>query len=864
MIPDPFADALIAARLCAIDPALGGLIVRGGAVLHDELIATLRDGLPPGAPLRRMPSHIDDERLLGGLDLTATLALGRAVSRSGLLAEADGGAVIVPMAERLPDAVAGRIAAVLDSGELVTERDGTTQRHPARFVVIALDDGIDAEERPPASLAERLAFAIDLTGADPRRQAATAPRDAGPVDPVPDDQSIETLAGIAAALGIDTARAPLFALRAARARAQLAGRAAMTHDDLAFAARLVLVPRATRLPAAAPDAEPEPETPDTPPPEQDQGDADEERSDPGPVEDLVLAAVMATLPPDVLARIAGGGRRRNARGPSQRGAGERRKSGQRGRPKGAVAGIPGGGRRLSVIDTLRAAAPWQRLRTGPGKVHVRRDDLRVRRFETRSEVVTIFAVDASGSAAVARLAEAKGAVERLLADAYVKRAHVALVAFRGTGAELLLPPTRSLTRARRMLADLPGGGGTPLAAGLNAALDLAEAARARGRTPFLIVLTDGRANIAADGRAVRSQAESDALDAAKAIALAGIPGAFIDTSARPRAEGAAIATAMGARYLPLPRADSAAIGAPRWDREGRDWPNRAASRFVQAGGLRWHVQIMGPEAAPAVLLLHGTGAATHSWRDLAPVLAAGFRIVAPDLPGHGFTTGRPAGGLTMVAMARATGDLLQALAIDPVLITGHSAGAAIAIRMVIDGRASPRALVGLGAALLPIPGLAGVLFPSLARLVFVNPLAPHLFARMARTPGETARFLGRSTGSRIDARGIACYEALFATPGHCAGAVGMMAAWDLATLRRDMVREAALPGLSAGGKLAGLPLLLIHGASDAAIAPRHAHEAAKLTKARLVVLPGLGHLAHEEQPGEVAGLITRFAAEVIA
>jgi magnesium chelatase subunit D len=214
-----------------------------------------------------------------------------------------------------------------------------------------------------------------------------------------------------------------------------------------------------------------------------------------------------------------------------------------------------------VIDTLRAAAPWQRLRAGPGKVHVRRDDLRVRRFETRSEVVTIFAVDASGSAAVARLAEAKGAVERLLADAYVKRAHVALVAFRGIGAELLLPTTRSLTRARRMLADLPGGGGTPLAAGLNAARDLAEAARARGRTPFLIVLTDGRANIAADGRAVRSQAETDALDAAKAIALAGIAGAFIDTSARPRAEGAALAAAMGARYLPLPRADSAAMHA---------------------------------------------------------------------------------------------------------------------------------------------------------------------------------------------------------------------------------------------------------------------------------------------------------------
>jgi magnesium chelatase subunit D len=192
---------------------------------------------------------------------------------------------------------------------------------------------------------------------------------------------------------------------------------------------------------------------------------------------------------------------------------------------------------------------------------IRRDDLRIRRFETRAEAVTIFAVDASGSSALARLAEAKGAVELLLAEAYVKRAQVALVAFRGTTAELLLPPTRSLARARRSLAELPGGGGTPLAAGLNAARELAETAVARGRTPFVVVLTDGRANIAADGRAVRSIAESDARRRRKAIGAAGIASAFVDISARPRPEGAALAAAMGARYLPLPRADAAAMHA---------------------------------------------------------------------------------------------------------------------------------------------------------------------------------------------------------------------------------------------------------------------------------------------------------------
>ena len=176
-------------------------------------------------------------------------------------------------------------------------------------------------------------------------------------------------------------------------------------------------------------------------------------------------------------------------------------------------------------------------------------------------MVTIFAVDASGSSALARLAEAKGAVELLLAEAYVKRAQVALVAFRGAVAEILLPPTRSLARARRALAELPGGGGTPLAAGLNAARELAELARGRGRTPFVVVLTDGRANIAADGSAVRATAERDATAAAEAIGLAGIDCAFVDISARPRPEGAALAAAMRARYLPLPRADAATMHA---------------------------------------------------------------------------------------------------------------------------------------------------------------------------------------------------------------------------------------------------------------------------------------------------------------
>jgi magnesium chelatase subunit D len=577
--PDAFEDALIAARLCAIDPGLGGMVLRGGGEVREALIAEMRGGLPAGAPMRRIPAHIDDDRLLGGIDLTSTLALGRAVSRTGLLAEANGGVVVVPMAERLSDAVAGRLAAVIDTGEVVVERDGAALRGPAKFLVAALDDGAETDERVPPALAERLAFWIDLTDTTFQDHVRILGGHEGRWEPTPWDgwnpqqgdarafaepsaQILEVLAVTAAALGIDSARAPIFALRAARAAAMLAGRDAIDEEDAALAARLVYAPRATRVPMAAPEPEPEPEPPGEaeepppPPPQSDKGD--EEKSEPTPPEDLVLAAALAALPKDVLARIAAG-RGRTATRAS--GAGERRKSNARGRPMGARAGVPGGGVRLSLIDTLRAAAPWQKVRESTGRVSVRRDDLRVRRFETRAQALTIFAVDASGSSALTRLAEAKGAVELLLAEAYVKRAEVALVAFRGVVAELLLPPTRSLARARRSLAELPGGGGTPLAAGLNAARELAETARARGKTPFVVILTDGRANIAADGTAVRALAQSDAEAAARAMGNANIASAFVDISVRPRPEGAALAAAMRARYLPLPRADAATMHA---------------------------------------------------------------------------------------------------------------------------------------------------------------------------------------------------------------------------------------------------------------------------------------------------------------
>jgi magnesium chelatase accessory protein len=283
---------------------------------------------------------------------------------------------------------------------------------------------------------------------------------------------------------------------------------------------------------------------------------------------------------------------------------------------------------------------------------------------------------------------------------------------------------------------------------------------------------------------------------------------------------------------------------PDWDREGRDWPNRADSRFVNAGGVRWHVQVSGD--GPVLLLLHGTGAATHSWRGMLPLLATRFTVVAPDLPGHGFTARGPQ---TLPAMAKAVGALLTELDLKPTIIVGHSAGVAVGLRMMLDGVIDAKAVVGLSPALLPFPGLAAKLFPTMAKLLFLNPFAPHIFARMAGPTREVARFMLKSTGSTLDVDGVDFYARLFRKPGHIAGTIGMMASWDLEPLKRD------LPTLT-------VPLLLVHGDGDTAIPLAKAREAAALIPGtRFEVMKGLGHLAHEEAPDRIAGMITEFATE---
>ncbi len=575
-----------AAVLLALDPfGLGGAVLRGPvSSARDRWLDLFRALSPAGAPWRRMPPHIADGRLLGGLDLAATLAAGRPVAERGLLADATDGALVVPMAERIGESAASHLAAALDTGEIVVARDGISARVPARFAALLLDEGVD-EERVPPALIDRLAFVLDLGAIPPGAAAAAA--EATPADlaaararlgsVVAGDDAIEALAAAGLVFGVPSLRLATLALRAAKASAALAGRQRLVAEDVELAAALVIAPRATRLPESAADEEASP--PEEMPPEQtlqeqtpqEQALSDETPSDETPADDLdakpmadsVVEATRAAIPADLLATLSAAALPRQGAGGR---AGATRVSARRGRPVGTRRGAPGHGARLAVVETLRAAAPWQTLRrltdardADSPRVRIRREDFRVGRFKQKSETLTIFVVDASGSAALHRLAEVKGAVELVLADCYVRRDCVALLAFRGNGAELILPPTRSLVRAKRALSGLPGGGGTPLAAAIDAAALLAVAGRRKGQAPLVVLLTDGKANIGRSGRPGRAEAEADAAVAAQAFRLGGIPGLVLDIAPRPGPAAHRLATAMGARYIPLPYADAQAL-----------------------------------------------------------------------------------------------------------------------------------------------------------------------------------------------------------------------------------------------------------------------------------------------------------------
>ena len=528
MANQSWTHATLALQLLRIDPGLGGMCIRArSGPVRDQLMAMV----DPAA--RRLHPAISDEALFGGLDLPATLASGQLVQETGILATP--GTLVLAMAERATTGLAARLAVALDKG-----KDHT---------LVALDEGAEPDECLNPKLAERLAFHVDLADCrliDAKNTAADTPT--SPQSITMPAEITTQITRIADDLGIDSMRAPIFAIRAARAHAALHGRDSIVAEDLEIACALTLAHRATRIP--------EPETqeePPAPPPDQQHQDSPEESLD--LPDELLLDAVRALLPDNLLDQLTA----QKARAGRGNGTGAAHKGNRRGRPLPSRAGRISDGARIDIIGTLRAAAPWQTIRrnaTGQEGLQIRPADIRIKRFEEKSDRLLIFTVDASGSSALSRLAEAKGAVELLLAQAYARRDHVALVAFRGTEAELLLPPTRSLVQTKRRLAGLPGGGGTPLAAGMMTAFEQATQATRRGLTPTIAILTDGRANIALDGRADRKQAATDAQQIARVLRANGTDAIVIDTGNRPEPALRNLAQTLDAAYLPLPRADA--------------------------------------------------------------------------------------------------------------------------------------------------------------------------------------------------------------------------------------------------------------------------------------------------------------------
>jgi len=577
-------DALWAAAALSVDPSgLRGIWLRAPhGPVRDRWLSELTRLHPL---LRRLPGHADSERLLGGLDLGATLNAGRAIYQPGLLLQTTPTVLLLPMAERLPDDTAAILGQVLDQGQVTLGSSGVSQD---TFIgVAALDEALEDEPPLAGGLQERLGIWLDLrhlgrAGGESEETRfvmdALAELDMSALRthalqmPISDAQ-VSAMCQTAMALGVDSLRAPMAAIKLAKIMAALRGNDEVEDEDLGRAARLVITPRATRLPPPPEQSQQEPPPPE--PPEQDsppnepppedsskdnEPDPDEQQEpefDPQHMAELMLEAALASLPADVLAQLASH-KQQSVSGRGQGRSGERKMSFLRGTPMPPRPGNPRQGARLHVLATLNAAVPRQKLRRIPAsskaRIAIRTEDFHVHRYAENSPTCLIFAIDASGSAALHRLAEAKGAVELLLTQSYARRDQVCVIGFRGTSAEVLLPPTKSLVRAKRSLAGLPGGGGTPLAKAIEQSLQVALSEKRLGHSPSLVMLSDGRPNVGLQGQGGRAQALEDALTLARRWRSHALPAIWLDTSARPDAQAQQLALEMGARYVPLPLA----------------------------------------------------------------------------------------------------------------------------------------------------------------------------------------------------------------------------------------------------------------------------------------------------------------------
>jgi magnesium chelatase subunit D len=601
-VSEQWFDALLAAACMATAPqAIKGIQIRAPAgplrdywVSYYERITT--------SPVRKIPCSIDEERLLGGIDIAASLTLGKPVKQLGLLQTTTGQTLMLAMAERLSKNSANLIAQAMDTEDIA---------------IIALDESMNEDEALAQCLDDRLPVILTLGNMTlldfeaiqlPEVSTVSSPSEVAADNELPLDAILQAkatyrsvtcnqnyltaLCSASMSLGLDSLRVPIAALTVAKIHAALHAKDEIDEEDVRFAVRIVMSPRALTMPEQTADSEekaqpPEQaldQTPEDEPPtepdniEQSEGnrsdqDNEEQNSDPSPeqiaeLQELVLQAAIASIPKDLLASLQNGQRTINANKARHAGnSGATQKGGKRGRPAGVFRKKPDPQARIHLLHTLRASIPWQKIRqeqtlisaSNQQKILIRKDDFRYQKIEQKAKSTIVFAIDASGSSALHRLAEAKGAIELLLAQCYVRRDQVAVIAFRGEGASIILPPTRSLARAKRSLAGLPGGGGTPLASALDCTTLLSKSIQKKGETPFVVLLTDGRANISRSGVGGRVQAQEDANNAAREFNACGVAAIVLDTSPQPHYLAKDLADDMGAVYMPLPFAGAQAI-----------------------------------------------------------------------------------------------------------------------------------------------------------------------------------------------------------------------------------------------------------------------------------------------------------------
>ena len=568
-------DANVIAILLAINPkGLKGVTVKSqfGPVREAWLGYLKQLTSSCGTQILKAPSNISAEQLLGALDIEASLQAGSLIMSKGLLERVEGNLLLLPMVERMDLQAIALISQVLDDKNKVDAA--------APFAVIALDESDSADEAISPRLLDRLAFELYLDQfslADIRESLKVNAQDIDEAKKLlPEikcsDAYLEVMTKAGLSLGVSSFRANQFALEAAKTLAALRGLSEVGQDEVLDASRLVYTPskrmninpemNQADQPDQDSDENRDDQNQDSQPEDSQKDEQNQEQSSNDELEDIIVEAVKASIPPQLLHQAKQNVRAGKSAAHVSGKSGAVQKNFFSGRPLTSRKGRPNDGRRLDILKSIRAAIPWQRLRGmmldagqrsgARARIDFRAEDLHIKQYLRRRGTVTIFLVDASGSSATQRLAEAKGALEELLAQCYIRRDEVAMVSMRGAKAEIVLPPTRSLVRAKRNLATLPGGGGTPLAAGFRAANEMAISLERKGLTPIIVIMSDGKANVNLNGVGGREGAHSDALMAAKELRIKNHRLLFVDTSPKPEILAQELSSAMAAQYFPLP------------------------------------------------------------------------------------------------------------------------------------------------------------------------------------------------------------------------------------------------------------------------------------------------------------------------